>query len=249
MSLSHRSAVHLSATSPFPVIMVRLFLDSHWPYYAVSLLVLSYYPAVVWYDSYLYLLWIVYAIIPLLDTVIPLDEMNPTEEEEKVLMRQVKWKVPLVVYMLCDWGLFFWAMQRATSEEMTGMQLLIFGVSIGHMGGLGILVSHEIMHKRDKLSRVVGTVNMAKNMYMHFFLEHIYGHHKNVATPLDPATAKFGQTIYSFLPQSIIGGFTGSWTREAELLKRKNRPVWGVHNRMIWFSIAYLALPTAVGWR
>ena len=67
--------------------MVRAYLDSHWPYYLVSVLTACFIPVIEWYGSYLYLLWIVYAFTPFLDTLIPLDEINPTEEEEKVLMR------------------------------------------------------------------------------------------------------------------------------------------------------------------
>lgn len=229
--------------------MVRAYLDSHWPYYCLSILIASYYPAVEWYGSYLYLLWVVYAIIPLLDTLIPLDEINPTEDEEKQLMRQIKWKFPLVVYLLTDWVSFFWAMHRSVTAEMTVFEFIVFGITIGHMGGLGILVSHEIMHKRDKVSRVVGTLNMSKNLYMHFFLEHIYGHHKDVATPLDPATARFNQTVYSFLPQSVFGGFAKSWQREKDLLTRKHKPVYGVSNRMLWFSLAYFLIPLGIYWK
>jgi alkane 1-monooxygenase len=44
-------------------------------------------------------------------------------------------------------------------------------------------------------------------MYMHFTIEHIYGHHKRVATPEDPASAPKGMTLGQFIPRSIIGGF------------------------------------------
>jgi alkane 1-monooxygenase len=30
---------------------------------------------------------------------------------------------------------------------------------------------------------------MVKNLYMHFTYEHLYGHHRNLATPEDPASA------------------------------------------------------------
>lgn len=44
-------------------------------------------------------------------------------------------------------------------------------------------------------------------MYMHFTTEHLYGHHKNVATPLDPASAEKGVSLYKFVPRSIVGSF------------------------------------------
>ena len=52
---------------------------------------------------------------------------------------------------------------------------------------------------------------MSKNLYMHFYIEHLYGHHKRVATEEDPATSQKGENFYSFLPKSIIGGFMSAW--------------------------------------
>lgn len=37
---------------------------------------------------------------------------------------------------------------------------------------------------------------MIKNLYMHFTIEHLFGHHKKVATPDDPASADKGITVY-----------------------------------------------------
>ena len=34
--------------------------------------------------------------------------------------------------------------------------------------------------------------------YMHFYLEHNFGHHQNVGTPKDPATSKINQSVFSF---------------------------------------------------
>lgn len=42
-------------------------------------------------------------------------------------------------------------------------------------------------------------------------VEHIYGHHKNVSTPLDPASAPKGMTVYEFIPKSIVGSFKSAY--------------------------------------
>jgi alkane 1-monooxygenase len=52
---------------------------------------------------------------------------------------------------------------------------------------------------------------MIKNFYMHFTIEHLYGHHKKVATPDDPATSQKGMTLYQFLPKSIIGSYISAF--------------------------------------
>ncbi len=35
----------------------------------------------------------------------------------------------------------------------------------------------------------MGTIIMSKLLYIHFTYEHLWGHHKKVATPEDPASA------------------------------------------------------------
>jgi alkane 1-monooxygenase len=81
--------------------------------------------------------------------------------------------------------------------------------------------------------------------------EHVYGHHKAVATPADPATARFNESIYAFLPRTIIGSYKNAWkvsfifiigltiSRQLENTRLRNEglPVFSIHNRMIWFII------------
>ena len=42
-------------------------------------------------------------------------------------------------------------------------------------------------------------------------IEHSKGHHKHVSTPLDPATAKKDETLYAFIPRSILGSLVSTW--------------------------------------
>ena len=76
---------------------------------------------------------------------------------------------------------------------------------------------------------------MVKTMYMHFFLEHIYGHHKYVCTPQDPATAKLNQSLYSFIYQTLVGSFKNSWTREVSFLKKQGKNPYTLENKMILY--------------
>ena len=56
-------------------------------------------------------------------------------------------------------------------------------------------------------------------VYTHFVLEHSSGHHRNVATREDPATARLGQTFYGFFPTSVYGGLKNTHLREVERIK------------------------------
>lgn len=82
---------------------------------------------------------------------------------------------------------------------------------LGNVYSAGMLVSHELMHKENWLDKAIATVLLVKNCYLHFTVEHTLGHHKNVATPLDPATAPKGITLHQFIPKSIKGGFLSAY--------------------------------------
>ena len=51
-----------------------------------------------------------------------------------------------------------------------------------NMNAVQFAVAHEIFHKGG-FNKYLGTFHMSKNLYMHFTYEHLYGHHKRVATP------------------------------------------------------------------
>lgn len=47
-------------------------------------------------------------------------------------------------------------------------------------------------------------MTLAQTWYGHFSIEHNRGHHVRVATPEDPASARFGETFWEFLPRSVL---------------------------------------------
>lgn len=67
-------------------------------------------------------------------------------------------------------------------------------------------MGHELLHKKEKINKVLGTWSYTKFMYSHFLDEHIQGHHKAIATLEDPATARKNETIYAFIFRSVVMG-------------------------------------------
>ena len=47
--------------------------------------------------------------------------------------------------------------------------------------------------------------SLAPTGYGHFFIEHNRGHHRDVATPADPASSRMGETIYGFVRREMPG--------------------------------------------
>ena len=67
------------------------------------------------------------------------------------------------------------------------------------IGMLGTVPGHELTHrKKSKFDMFVGNWLLAFSWDCTFAIEHVYGHHKNVCLPEDPATGKRGENIYLF---------------------------------------------------
>jgi alkane 1-monooxygenase len=72
---------------------------------------------------------------------------------------------------------------------------------------------------------------------MHFYIEHNFGHHKNVATPEDPASAKKNQTVYGFWFTSIWGQIKSANRIQKELLAHRNRGFFSLYNDLFWYGL------------
>ncbi|MEO8933714.1 MAG: alkane 1-monooxygenase, partial [Xanthomarina sp.] len=83
------------------------------------------------------------------------------------------------------------------------------------------------------------------SFYMHFYIEHNFGHHLHAATSEDPATAKYNQSVYSFWFTSIIRQYINAWIIQKKLLTINNNSFFSYKNDMLWsglFQISYLIL-------
>ena len=131
--------------------------------------------------------------------------------------------------------------------NLNQLQLNLFE-TVGMVLSLGILlatnainVGHELGHRKSFIERCLSKLLYLPCLYMHFYIEHNFGHHNNVATPKDPATAKFNQTVYSFWFTSVIGQYISAWRLQLQLLKIKNLRFFSLKNDMLYYTIFELA--------
>ncbi len=54
-----------------------------------------------------------------------------------------------------------------------------------------------------------------------------------VATPEDPASARFGETFWEFLPRSVWGSLRSSWELEAQRMRRLGKSPWHWQNDVL----------------
>jgi len=101
------------------------------------------------------------------------------------------------------------------------------------VAGIAINTAHELGHKKEKHERWLSRVALEHTFYGHFFIEHNRGHHVRVATPEDPASAKLGESIWSFLPRTVIGSLTSAWGLEKRRMKRRGISPWTLRNDVL----------------
>lgn len=125
----------------------------------------------------------------------------------------------------------------AAREATQTLNLGLFGhgawVSLGmYYGAAGVNVAHELVHRTDKpFDRLIGRWLLAFTWDTGFAIEHVHGHHRNVGTDLDPATAKRGEYIVSFVFRSTAQQWLAAKRFEADRLKRKGLPNNIINNR------------------
>jgi len=140
--------------------------------------------------------------------------------------------VPLVYGLI---GYFLWSIPTAeyTSTELIG---LIFCVGIV-VGSNGINVAHELGHRKLQWEKTLGKLLLLLALYMHFYIEHNFGHHLNAATKEDPASAQYNQSVYSFWFTSIFRQYGNAWRIQINLLKRDNLSFFSLKNDMVWYVL------------
>jgi alkane 1-monooxygenase len=149
--------------------------------------------------SPMYLVTFIFFCLPICDEYFEFDMRNPTKEEEKKLQNDIRFKFPLYISVFLDWFLTIFGIKLLLTRDynLFNQAVILFG--LGVFSGSNINVAHELSHKtHNMLDYMIGWLTMAKCLYMHWVSEHLYGHHKWVATPNDPATSKKNQNLYAF---------------------------------------------------
>ncbi len=172
---------------------------------------------------------IVFVVIPLLDWAVGNDGSNPRDEDYEALSndRYYRWCTYLFLPMQF-FGLFIagrlWADPALSLVDQLGLT-----VTMGVVSGIGINAAHEMGHRSERAERILSKIALAQSGYGHFYVEHNRGHHARVATPEYPASARFGESLWKFLPRTVVGGLRSALALERDRLARRRRR---------WFSPA-----------
>lgn len=109
--------------------------------------------------------------------------------------------------------------------------ILLTGLMIGSMG---TVTAHELVHRKwGSVSHTIGRWLLSFSFDSNFAIEHVWGHHLNIATPADPASAPRGRNVYQHIWISTIDGNISAWNIEQKRLAQKQSSVWSLNNRCI----------------
>ncbi|MBC2843883.1 alkane 1-monooxygenase [Winogradskyella flava] len=186
--------------------------------------------------------------IPVLELIFPVDTENlQTEEADSKLQRKLfDWLLYLNLPIV--FGLLISALVLVSNETLATYEFIGLVFSIGIVLGVnGINVAHELGHRQTTNERFLGKALLLPSFYMHFYIEHNYGHHLHAATPEDPATARYNQSVYSFWFTSTIRQYFNAWNIQKKLLKNNNRSFFSIKNDMLWYSILQMGYLILIG--
>ncbi|MFN4203496.1 MAG: alkane 1-monooxygenase [Tabrizicola sp.] len=143
----------------------------------------------------------------------------------------------LALLPLATWGI------AGPSGLNSGQRVLLFLAAGFWLGQVAHPAAHELIHRpRRALFRLGATVYAALLFGQHASAHRLV-HHRHVASPDDPNTARNGESFYRFATRAWIGSFREGARAESALRKGAASP--GLHPYAAWLAIGLAALALA----
>jgi alkane 1-monooxygenase len=189
---------------------------------------------------------------PIIDWTLGEDRNNPPDavvmqlDQDRYYRRLTYATVPLHFVTLVG------AAWYASTQGLSVWGLIGLTIVTGMTSGLAINTGHELGHKNSRIEKLLAKLVLAVPAYGHFTIDHNLGHHRNVSTPGDPASARMGESIYKFAVREIPGALNEAWTIEKNRLQRRERSFWHPNNQILqsYYLTALLNITLIVwlGW-
>lgn len=187
-----------------------------------------------------------FVLIPLVELLIQPDRNNLSQNEEIIRKEDVRYDLLLYLVVPVQFVFIYLFLLSMQDQGLTIWEQAGRISSLGLMCGvMGINVAHELGHRNTWYEQMMSKMLLLSSLYMHFFIEHNRGHHKNVSTEEDPASSREGENVYGFWVRSVINSYISAWSIENARLRKKNRHWFHLENEMLQYQIiqgAFLGL-------
>ena len=193
------------------------------------------------WEIWMPLVW-AWVIIPLAELLIKPVPANMSGVQEELAKKDRTYDFLLYLIVILQYSLlikFLFAMKEDTMTwlDITGR----IGVMGLLCGTFGINVGHELGHRVNKFEQTLAKALLLTSLYMHFFTEHNKGHHKRVATPEDPSSARYGEPVYKFYFRTILFSYISAWHIANDEMRKKDKKVFSFQNEMVQFLLIQTA--------
>lgn len=180
--------------------------------------------------------------IPLVELFFSPNPHNLNAAEEEMAKNDRSYDIVLYLMVPLQYALLFFFLQKLSAESTDGITNTGRIISMGILCGVfGINVAHELGHRVTTHEKIMAKLLLLTSLYMHFYIEHNKGHHKRVATHDDPASARYGESVFQFYIRSIIGSYISAWEISNRELKKKGKHWFHLQNEMLVFHVIQLA--------
>lgn len=186
-------------------------------------------------------LFFLFVLLPMADYALGHDPVNVPPGQERAVSHSAWFRgltfacLPVQLAVLA-WSAWWFSHAGFGPPGVAGWLL-----SQGVVGGiLAINTAHELIHKDGRLEPFVGGLLLASVGYHGFKIEHLRGHHVHVSTPEDASSARFGQSLWHFLPRAMWRNTLNAWRLEARRLHGLGLPTLHWRNEMMGWTLAWL---------
>jgi alkane 1-monooxygenase len=188
-------------------------------------------------------LFFAWVLVPLTELLFPPDPRNMSLAEEEMAKKDPVYDFILYSIVLLQVGCLAFFLVRMHSDRLSTTDTIGRIFTMGLLcGTFGINVGHELGHRVIPFEKWLAKISLMTSLYGHFYIEHNKGHHKRVATPEDPSTARYGEPVYFFWFRSMVNAYVGAWQIANRDQRKKGKPALHWQNEMLQVQVLQLLL-------
>ncbi len=188
--------------------------------------------------------------IPFAELLLKADTHNMPAAEQELAKNDRVYDYMLYLIVVLQYIALGWFLLSLRQAELQGWELAGRIFTMGLLCGVfGINVAHELGHRVNKFEQFLAKSLLLTSLYIHFFIEHNKGHHKNVATPEDPSSARYNELVYTFYFRTILFSYLSAWKIANADLRKKGLAVFSLRNEMLQAHLLQAALLALIYWQ
>jgi alkane 1-monooxygenase len=193
------------------------------------------------------LCWVVmmysWGFVPAVELLLNPNTTNMTAAEEELAKADKLYDYLLYLVVFIQIPMLFFFLHSFVGAQLSIADVLGRITSMGMLCGIfGINVAHELGHRNTKFEQWLAKFSLLTSLYTHFFIEHNKGHHKNVATPNDPSSARYNEWVYLFYFRTIAFTYLSAWHIANDEMVKKGKSIFSLHNEMLVLQLMQIGL-------